>query len=151
MITKINRKITTYYRIKEFLESYSNLKIKSDKDKRTIYELRIILDKKIEALQNLNKSLLILYILLYFSVINMALPDFLILTEFKKAINMVISIFGTGIFLALVLIINKTKEILYTDIMMIAMAIISIYSKYTDEEIYKNNIIESIKYMFNNN
>lgn len=128
---KIKEKITISQKILDQIDDLDmKIKITSKKEKERLMNLRYELEKKIDDVKNLNKSLMILSFLLYFSFISYIIPDMFLLSDLKNAVSKIISLFGTTVIIVLIALINTSKKLLYTDINLNATRIISIYTKY---------------------
>lgn len=121
----INQKIIDYV---EDLEKEVKITTKHDKEK--IMSLKYDLEKKLEDVKNLNKSLIILYFLLYFSFVSYTIPDMFFLSDLKNAISKIVSLFGTTIIIVLITLINTSKRLIYTDVKLITTRLIAIFTKY---------------------
>lgn len=136
---KLKKNLTAHDKILEYLKIYEdNVKFISKTDKKYLEEFKVLLFYKINLVKKLNTLNFILYVLLYFSFINLFIPDLFIFDEIKILVSKIISFIGSGFLIIVISLISRTKNLIYTDINLLTISIISIYTKYNDINIYKS-------------
>ena len=138
--------LTKHGRVEKYLASLKENISLSKKDKQVVEEIEGIIAAKIKFIRKLTALLIFLYLGVYFSFISFFFKDLFLLEQLGALINMLLSIFGTTLFLVGIFIVTKTRELYYGDLYLLTSHIIAIYNnKFTYRE-QKNAVLDKNDY-----
>jgi hypothetical protein len=127
--------ITKDSRILKYLNNLEKFNSKlSKKDLELVEELKDLLNFKIKKINRYYFIQYLFYFLIYASFFSFLFSDLFIINEIYLFITKIVGVIGTAFFVIGLFIINKILELYFQDLNLISSTIISIYSKYLNEE-----------------
>lgn len=122
--------ITKHKRIRNYIKNLEdNITLKSKREKEEINQINYVIDEKIKHIKRANKITGIFYFGIYFSFISIFFPHIFLLGEIAEIVQMLISFFGTTVFVIGAFFMGKLTELYYQDLNLLTAHIISIYEK----------------------
>ena len=120
-------------------------KIKNKKAEENIKKLEKVLFSKIKIIGKFYYLIYIMYFILYFSILSLLFSDSPIFSFLNEFLIKFIGVVGSGTILIIILFLNRVKDLAYQDINLVCMKIISLYVKYSVNEIDALNNFKEIK------
>ena len=120
-------------------------KIKNKKAEENIKNLEKVLFSKIKIIGKFYYLIYIMYFILYFSILSLLFSDSPIFSFLNEFLVKFIGVVGSGTILIIILFLNRVKDLAYQDINLVCMKIISLYVKYSVNEIDALNNFKEIK------
>ena len=140
-LKKVNFSITKFQRITDYIEDLEkNIKIKKEQDKRTISNIKNLIEEKITHIKRLYIVSYLLYFGIYFSFFSIFFSKVIFLSEFANFVTKVLGFFGTTVFIIGVFFVNKIIDLYYQDLNLLTSHLISIFmtNQINHENLFKD-------------
>ena len=114
-----------YYHIVRCLEALDFDGKYSRKDLRHIEELKERADVEMNAVRRFDKMSIVLYVAIYFSIVNFLFSGFVVLGDLVAAFREIVTFIGAPIFVGLQLIVIRLREVRFEKLSLLTSSLIA--------------------------